>query len=267
VGAGKGLWEPLPGTSRELDRLQALVGKRLRVRSLTGTEAGTDQVRQALPEARIAHLATHGFFANPSFRSVLQLDEKLFARRENPTLGLTLERRGAGSRSPLVLSGLVLAGANLPDTPDRGILSADSLVNLRLDRLQLAVLSACESGLGETAGGEGVFGLQRAFHLAGAHNVIASLWKVDDEATAALMTLFYRNLFQKKLPPLEALRKAQLALFYNPGQVKEWSAGRGPDLKTVYTGSGSKVPAEKPEAASRMPARGWAAFTLSGLGR
>jgi CHAT domain-containing protein/Tfp pilus assembly protein PilF len=267
VRADKGLWASLPGTARELERIQALVGKRLSVRSLTGNEAGPDQVRQALPEARIAHLAIHGFFADPSFRSVLQLDEKLFARRDDLELGLTLERRGAGARSPLVLSGLVLAGANRPDTPDRGILSADSLVNLRLDRLELAVLSACESGLGETAGGEGVFGLQRAFHLAGAHNVVASLWKVDDEATAALMTLFYRNLFEEKLPPLEALRRAQLALLYNPGQVKEWSLGRGPDLKKVYPGSGSKVPAEKPEPSGRLPVRGWAGFTLSGLGR
>jgi CHAT domain-containing protein/tetratricopeptide (TPR) repeat protein len=267
VGPGKGLWTSLSGTDQELERVKALADKRLTVRTLTGPEAGTDQVRQALPEVQMAHLATHGFFADPSFRSVLQLDEKLFARRVHPELGLTGERYSAGSRSPLVLSGLVLAGANRADTPDRGILSADSLVNLRLDKLELAVLSACESGLGETAGGEGVFGLQRAFHLAGAHNVIASLWKVDDEATAALMTLFYRNLFQEKQTPLEALRKAQLALLYNPGQVKEWSAGRGPDLKTVYTGSGGKPPAEKPEAGGRMPARGWAAFTLSGLGR
>src|SRR4029079_16945786 len=107
------------------------------------------------------------------------------------------ERMGAGARSPLVLSGLVCAGANLADTPQRGILSADAVASLDLRGLELAVLSACETGLGDVAGGEGVFGLQRAFHLAGAHNVVASLWKVDDQATAALMTLFYDRLWRQ----------------------------------------------------------------------
>jgi CHAT domain-containing protein len=73
----------------------------------------------------------------------------------------------------------------------------------------LAVLSVCETGLGDVAGGEGVFGLQRAFHLAGARNVVATLWKVDDTATAALMAVFYRELWEKGQPPIEALRRAQ----------------------------------------------------------
>src|SRR5205807_2929775 len=121
-----------------------------------------------------------------------------------------------------------LAGANRrgADAPrDGGILTAEAVAGLPLDHLELAVLSACETGLGEAAGGEGVFGLQRAFHLGGARHVVASLWKVDDEATAALMTLFYRNIWEQKLPPIEALRRAQLAVRYNPGMVREWSAG------------------------------------------
>src|SRR5262249_10885424 len=135
--------------------------------------------------ARLAHLATHGFFADPRFRSVLQLDEKLFARRTFSDTD-SVRRVGAGARNPLVLSGLVLAGANRSDTADRGILSADDLTRLDLRNLDLAVLSACESGLGESGGGEGVFGLQRALHVAGCKDVIASLWKVDDDATCAL---------------------------------------------------------------------------------
>jgi CHAT domain-containing protein len=194
----------------------------------------------------------------------MQIDEKLFARGGR----FGTERVGAGARSPLVLSGLVLAGANRAETPDRGILSADSVVSLPLQKLELVVLSACDTGLGETAGGEGVFGLQRAFHLAGTRNVVASLWKVDDEATAALMTLFYRNLWQHKMPPLEALRRAQLALRYNPGLVKEWAGGRGPDLKKVYAGGAGKEPEERPRPTTdRAPPRVWAAFSLSGLGR
>src|SRR5262249_25275089 len=154
---------------------------------------------------RWAHFATHGFFADPSFRSFLQLDEKDFLR------GFRGHRGAVGARSPLVLSGLVLAGANLPvekgkeADSDDGILTAEALVALDLRHLELAVLSACDTGLGEEGGGEGVFGLVRAFHLAGAQNVVASLWKVEDEPTAALMALFYHQLWVEKKPPLEAL--------------------------------------------------------------
>jgi hypothetical protein len=84
------------------------------VASLTGVAAGPDAVRVALPKARIAHLATHGFFADPKFRSVMQVDPKLFEMQG-------FERVGAGALSPLVLSCLVFAGANRPDTPGRGL--------------------------------------------------------------------------------------------------------------------------------------------------
>jgi CHAT domain-containing protein len=259
-----GLWKQLAGTETELERVQGLTG-RFTPRLLTGAEASTQRLLLELPRARMAHLATHGFFADAKFRSVLQLDESLFDRVAYDD-GSTRRRIGAGSRSPLVLSGLVLAGANRPDTPDRGILSADDLVGLDLRKLELAVLSACETGLGEVGGGEGVFGLQRAFHIAGCPNVIASLWKVDDQATAALMVLFYRYLAEEKLPPIQALRRAQLALYHNPGQIAKWSqGGRGPNLKEIYTGTG-KPPAES-KPSGKTPARLWAAFTLSGTGR
>lgn len=86
-------------------------------------------------------------------------------------------------RHPLLSSGLALAGANRPQSPDRlgpppgddGILTAEAIAALPLDRLQMVVLSACETGLGEVAGGDGVFGLQSAFHQAGARQVLASL--------------------------------------------------------------------------------------------
>ena len=206
----------------------------------------------------------HGFFADAKFRTALQLDPTLFRSTQYVTGGI--RRFGAGSRSPLVLSGLVCSGANLPQTPNRGVLTADAIVGLDLRKMNLAVLSAGESGLGETAGGEGVYGLVRAFHIAGTRNVIASLWKVDDEATAALMVLFYRHLWGRKpLPPVEALRQAQLALHRNPQHVKEWSLGRGPNLKIVLPGSGTKEP-DKPVGTKRAPAKAWAAFVLSGPG-
>src|SRR5262249_51523186 len=160
-----------------------------------------------------AHLATHGFFADASVRSAFQIDERHFGQ------GAGGDRVRAAARSPLVMSGLVLAGANRAGAdaaPDRGILTAEAVVGSRLENLDLAVLSACDTGLGEVAGGEGVLGLQRAFHLAGCPNVVASLWKVDDEAACALMGLFYRFLWEQRLPPAAALREAQLHLYRHP---------------------------------------------------
>jgi CHAT domain-containing protein len=128
------------------------------------------------------------------------------------------------------------------------------------------VLSACETGLGLAGGGEGVFGLQRAFHLAGAHDVIASLWKVDDQATAALMALFYDRLWRRGEPPLGALREAQLALYRNPELVGQLASLRGtPDFDKLVQRP-DPGPGGSP-APLRAPARQWAAFVLSGSGR
>jgi CHAT domain-containing protein len=271
-------WGYLPGTEAErhlLEDLLAKTGPKLTV-SLCGPEAGTARLRQELEGARYAHLATHGFFADPHFRSVLQLDPKLFERveyrfGESVLIG---RRIGEGARSPLVLSGLVCAGANRPDTPERGILSADAIAGLLLDGLQLAVLSACDTGLGDVAGGEGVFGLQRAFHIAGCKNVVASLWKVDDAATAALMARFYGYLFAadeaRRLPPVEALRRAQLDLYRHPELIPAWSRGedRAPGKPRPATEPPpADTPPELVTSAGRAPIKLWAAFTLSGLGR
>jgi CHAT domain-containing protein len=143
-------------------------------------------------------------------------------------------------------------------------LTAEAIAGLPLQNLELAVLSACETGLGEVAGGEGVFGLQRAFHIAGAHNVIASLWKVDDQATAALMALFYHKLWTEGKTPLEALRDSQLALMRHPDQIGNLATTRGPDFtKTVRLVDGGQ---NTPRATTADP-RLWSGFVLSGAGR
>jgi CHAT domain-containing protein len=261
VSAAKGLhWAALPGTAREQAQIVALARQALKAPVIvrSGTAASTEQLLADLPRARYAHLATHGFFADAKFRSYLQVDPQLYEQRE---LG---ERRSAGARSPLVLSGLVLAGANRlgeDAAADHGIITAEGLIGLRLEGLELAVLSACESGLGESGGGEGVFGLQRAFHIAGCQNVVASLWQVDDEATAALMGLFYHQLWALKQTPLEALRQAQLALYHHPERIPVLAQARAPDFEKA-----ARLPAS-PQAAGRAPARLWASFVLSGVGR
>jgi CHAT domain-containing protein/tetratricopeptide (TPR) repeat protein len=273
---GENGWADLPGTRQELDAISRLAASRQILR-LQDAEAGTARVLLELPRARWAHIGTHGFFADPSVRSVLTPDPRLFTQ-------IGTERIGAGLRNPLVLSGLVLAGANLPRSEDdvmahddRGILTAETIAGLDLSGLDLAVLSACETGLGLVGGGEGVFGLQRAFHLAGAQNVIASLWKVDDQATAALMEIFYDRLWRQGKPPIEALREAQLALYRNPELIGKLVAARGtPNFDKVLRATPNfDKTVQRPEPAPssdgssaphRAPARQWAAFVLSGDG-
>jgi CHAT domain-containing protein len=252
-------WATLPGAADEVQGVRGAARKKgLACRTLEKEEATTSAVLAALPRARYAHLATHGFFADASFRSAFQVDPKLFEMTRRG------ERVGAGALSPMVMTGLVLAGANKPGTPGRGIVTGEALVDLDLSGLALAVLSACETGLGDVAGGEGTFGLQRAFHLAGTRDVVASLWKVPDRPTAALMALFYRNLWEKDLPPAEALRQAQLEVYRNPGKIADLAAGfRG---KFVEVPGAEEAPVKAGPDGKAHP-RLWAAFTLSGPGR
>jgi CHAT domain-containing protein/Tfp pilus assembly protein PilF len=260
-GKDRPFWSALPATSQELTQVRRLAGKRM-VLKREGRAASTAQLLADLPRARWAHLATHGFFADPSVRSIFQLSAEDYRR------GRRGERVGIGARSPLVLSGLVCAGANRPvkdpEKEDGGILTAEAIAGLNLDNLTLAVLSACETGLGEAGGGEGVFGLQRAFHLAGAQTVVASLWKIDDAATQALMQEFYRNLWERRLPKLEALRRAQLAmlLHYDPAGGKL----RAPGAAVPVDPAALARAREAMRAAGRrpLPPLYWAAFTLSG---
>lgn len=254
-------WKPLLAAAAEAKGVASLAERRKLVPLLlSGKDASADRVLAELPRARFAHLATHGFFADKEFRSVLQVDPKLFEMRGG-------ERVGAGALSPMVMSGLVFAGANKPDTPGRGLLTGEALIDRDLSGLELAVLSACETGLGDVAGGEGVFGLQRAFHVAGCRDVVATLWKVDDAATAALMAVFYKKLWQDNLPPVEALRQAQLEVYRNPGKVAELAKGLRGKFEVVPGSGGSGEAPAKPAADGKAHPRLWAAFLLSGPGR
>jgi CHAT domain-containing protein/Tfp pilus assembly protein PilF len=254
-------WNYLPGTLREIEMVRRLADPRP-VQIRRGTEASTAQLLRDLPQARYALVATHGFFADPQFRSVLLLDEAAFRHQAREG------RATPGARNPLVLSGLVLAGANTPrkTTDDESILTAEMIASLPLEHLELVVLSACETGLGEVAGGEGVYGLQRAFHLAGAQTTVASLWQVDDEITQELLTRFFENLWHKGLGKLEALRQAQLAVRQGEGnraQPRYWAAwvlsGDPGDLSASPSG----VAAETPAAAAAVP--WWSGWPMHAL--
>src|SRR5262249_38927907 len=179
----------------------------------------------------------------------------------------------AGAQSPLSYTGLVLAGANHPERagPDGGILTGEMLLGLDLRSLELAVLSACQTGLGGVADGQCVQNLQRAFHVAGCRNVVASLWSVPDESTAALMGVFYEELLRNRRPPLEALRAAQLFVYRHPGQIKELAERGAPRLEKSVRLPESSAKAEGASQASGAPddlatrrssVKDWAAFVL-----
>jgi CHAT domain-containing protein len=163
---------------------------------------------------------------------------------------------------PGLLSGLVLAGANRPPQAGRddGVLTAQAVGELNLQRTRLAVLSACETGLGKEVSGEGVLGLQRAFQLAGARSVIASLWQVPDDPTQMLMERFYRNLLDGKMSKLESLRQAQLWLLREGSRNPEVIRG----IVNRNRGMVRRARLPIPEQEDRLPPFYWAAFVLSG---
>ena len=162
----------------------------------------------------------------------------------------------------------MLAGANTPEAagPDGGILTGEAIVTLPLEGLELAVLSACATGLGDVAAGECVHNLQHAFHVAGCRNVVASLWNVNDRATAALMATFYDELLTKKRPPLEALREAQLYVYRHPGEVPQPAERAAPILGQAVPAPAAPTAGARPQGA-RSDVKDWAAFVLSGAGR
>ena len=261
-------WSYLTGTDQEGKAIQNLWADRGHSTLLAGLAADEQAVGDVLTRSRYAHLATHGFFDKTA--EVYQVNLRELSQFKTEFAG---GERGAtvAARNPLLMSGIVLAGANLGPrkdklglpTSDDGILTAEEIVGLDLHNTELVTLSACETGLGDVAAGEGVFGLQRALHQAGARSVIASLWKVDDAATQVLMTEFYRHLWDEKLSKIEALRQAQLTMLrtYDPesGQLR----GLGAKSEKIDT---NKKPGPT-SAAIRLDPRYWAAFQLSGDGR
>lgn len=187
-------WPPLPGTRAESDQTAALLAKAgLGVTLKQGAAATEATFKAEAGRHRYLALATHGYFA-PHACGALP---------------------GEPTAEPLLLSGLVFAGANTaPAGGEDGWLSAAELATLDLRHVDLAVLSACETGLGDNkhAIGDGVFGLRRALGIAGAGGAVMSLWQVADQPTAALMGEFWRALTQCRgddCRPYRALGKAQ----------------------------------------------------------
>jgi len=182
----------LPGTLAEIVEIERRLKRRQSRSVLSGAAASEEAVVEAMEHSRVVHLATHGYAADDSCRSVLS---------------------GGIGYDPMTLSGLALAGANRPADPldaNDGILTAAEVSGLDLSGVELVVLSACDTGLGEVRAGQGVLGLRRAFATSGAGTLIMSLWAVGDASTVELMTEFYRH-YRRGGDGSVALRRAQLS--------------------------------------------------------
>lgn len=176
------------------------------VLSLSRATASESTFKQVASGYRVLHLATHGIFLDDQCRSA----SSPRGPAGDPGAGV----RTAASKNPLLMSGLAFAGANhrnvaRPDEDD-GVLTAEEIGTLDLVGTEWAVLSACDTGLGAIRAGEGVFGMRRAFRLAGAHTVIMSLWPVDDAATRQWMASLYRHRFTNGESTLEAVNRASI---------------------------------------------------------
>lgn len=190
--SGRQDWNYLPWTLAEAETVKEMLEEKgMDSRLHTGIEA-TEEAFKALADTGMAgpgilHMATHGFF-------IPEIAADTSKGSDRPVPGL--------SSNGMLRSGLILAGGNqawtfgapLVEGAEDGILSAYEISQMDFPDLELAVLSACETGLGEHSGYEGVYGLQRAFRLAGARYIIMSLWQVPDWETMAFMTSFYKYL-------------------------------------------------------------------------
>jgi CHAT domain-containing protein len=179
---------PLPGTLKEVNAISDILatGKHVKANMKVGND-GTETAFKALSGkyGSVLHVSTHGFFSAVDGRQ--DSAEQTFEDLALDGCGLLMA--GASHR--------YLDEEALPNNLDDGILKASEIAKLDLKGVDLAVLSACETGLGAVTG-DGVFGLQRGFKKGGVNSILMSLWKVDDDATCALMTAFYTNWLQGK---------------------------------------------------------------------
>jgi len=207
-------WRTLPGTAEGVKRIQS-VFERNNIPSVVYTQQqATEEKFKSLSGASptFIHLATHGFF----------LPDPEIKKRE----GVSADNRNSFTlaNDPLLRSGIILAGANRVwsglapiDGREDGVVTAYEISQLDLSSTNLVVLSACETALGDVRGNDGVFGLQRAFKLAGVKNMILSLWSVPDKETGELMSAFYDYYLQgRPVKTAFALAQHDMHVKYKP---------------------------------------------------
>ena len=210
-------WEFLPGTLSEVDSIAKLFTQYskpvVRLKADQATELEFKNLSKVGLSPHILHIATHGyFFPKP---------ETAFIADSTATLNNVVEKEPVfkSSNQPMLRTGLIFAGANASwsgnhnsQQVEDGILTALEISQLNLNNTELVVLSACETGLGDIEGNEGVFGLQRAFKIAGVKYIIMSLWQVPDKQTSMLMITFYKKWLEEKMSIPDAFHAAQKEL-------------------------------------------------------
>ncbi|HET7904265.1 MAG TPA: CHAT domain-containing protein [Candidatus Eisenbacteria bacterium] len=205
-------FHPLPQSRVEVAEIARAWGDSAASTVVVGAEATESAFKRLAPGKRVIHLATHGFFLDPrdcfpgvaGTRGIGGLESGVRPRRKPAFY----------KQSPLHLSGLALAAANRrsKSTPeqDDGILTAEEVASMDLRGVEWAVLSACDTGVGVDAAGEGILGLRRAFQTAGVGTLVISLWPVEDRAALEWMRALYRMKFHEGVGTAEAVRGAML---------------------------------------------------------
>lgn len=197
----------LPGTEKEVTQLEYLLKQKgWKTKEYVESTATEEQVKE-VNSPKIFHIATHGLYRPTeelSLQEEIEGNEAVLA--QNPLMRTGLLLKGAGD---------LLSKTDYNYNMESGILTAYEAMNLNLDKTDLVVLSACETGLGDVEQGEGVYGLQRAFLVAGAKVLIMSMFKVDDEATQKLMVKFYQK-------------------FINSGDLRQSFVDAKKELRTDY---------------------------------
>jgi CHAT domain-containing protein len=206
-------WKYLPGTLNEKNSIEKQLKKnKISCQAFSGKEATEENFKTLFDSTdapSILHVSTHGFFYPDPEQLKNEDKDKVEAKVENGELAFR-GSNGFGNwmflnnKNPMMRSGLVFAGANRVwsedwgRTDNEGVLTAYEVSNLNMRNTHLVVLSACETGLGDIKGSEGVYGLQRAFKMAGVKYIIMSLWQVPDKETVEFMETFYKKLLKSK---------------------------------------------------------------------
>ncbi|MFZ1515559.1 MAG: CHAT domain-containing tetratricopeptide repeat protein [Saprospiraceae bacterium] len=208
-----GSWNYLDGTDKEVKAIQKLLTASGSSVVMKNGDDGTEESFKAMgvsnPSPRVLHIATHGYFFPDhagdefSFGSSSYNAQPVFKTSDHPML-----------RSGLILSGGNggWMGTSKANGREDGVVTAYEISQMNLSNTELVVLSACETGLGDIQGNEGVYGLQRAFKIAGAKYLIMSLWQVPDKQTSLLMTTFYKKWLEEKMTIPDAFHAAQKEL-------------------------------------------------------